>query len=410
MINPTTQKIILDNGLTLLLTKSKKYDSVSIKFAIKTGSINDPKGKLGLSHMIEHMIFRIKSKDYENLAKLTKYNGIRYGALTNNISTIINARCLPNQIDIVLKLIHDGVIFNNYDAKEFEIEKNAVISEYHRAKKIPMRIIHNKIKNYIYGEKSVLTRNSLDSLDDNMNITLNDVIKHKKKYYVPNNMIVSITGNFNLENVKKKITKLFQHLKPKKVNLPKITTKNNNGIYDIEIDHFKKSCDLRVYLPFESKLKNVQTELRVLSSIIGIGKGSIMHQILRTKLGLCYSYNALVIDAGNKFGLKLEVNDINPEKLDFAQNELIKILNNIQDYYNDYDIKGNILFLKSELTYLLENVDKMNKAILSEELNKNKLNSIKTMKELENIDYNKIKNLNKYLKSKPLIFRLHPKK
>jgi len=199
------KKIVLANGLTVIY-KKKRGNSVVVEVMIKVGSNHEQKNERGISHFLEHILFegtttRPTNKDVSN--EIEKIGG-DFNAYTSNEKTCFYIKVLKKHFKIAVDVLAD--ILQNPLFKETDIkkEKNVVIKEIDMVNDEPkyhqwillQKLLFDKhpCRFPTYGDKKVIK-----------NLTRQKLIKFFKKYYVPNNMVISIVGD--VSNWKKEIKK-----------------------------------------------------------------------------------------------------------------------------------------------------------------------------------------------------------
>ena len=198
---------ILSNGLKIITTPMEYVNTISIHIIINVGLWDGSPISNNKAHYIEHIIAseivdKIVSKD------ILLYN---YNASTYNEKTEYYINCLKNNFDIVLKKILEIFydIFNNYkiNAKIFERERDAIIKEHTNDLLSDDNIIMNELlkllfpKSYLHIDDKLLLKNT-------KKISIDDLEKFIKTYYIPSNTIISISGNLTNKN---KIVKLIKN-------------------------------------------------------------------------------------------------------------------------------------------------------------------------------------------------------
>jgi zinc protease len=204
--DPKYKLDILSNGLKIITTQMDYVNTISIHILVKVGLWDGMPISNNKAHYIEHLIAseivdKIVSKN------ILLYN---YNASTYNEKTEYYINCLKNNFDMVLKKILDIFydLFNNYkiNKKIFDREKEAVIREHVNDLLSDDNIIMNELlknlfpKSYLHIDDKLLLKNAKKQ-------TINDLEKFINTYYIPNNVIISISGNFNNKN---KIVKLIK--------------------------------------------------------------------------------------------------------------------------------------------------------------------------------------------------------
>lgn len=261
----------LPNGLTVILNPDHTTQSVFGAVAVNTGSKNDPEDATGMSHYLEHLLFKgteeLGTWNYEKEKPFLDSIRIKYDELAiaktevekkeiqqkiNDLSIKASEFAMPNEFDKLLKSIGSTdinattnsdltIYFNTFPShqiekwlslyahrfenpvfRSFQSELEVVYEEKNRAMDDRQRVIFESFmkefyKNHPYGE-----RDNLGKIEHLKNPSLNKMYEYFNKYYVANNMALILCGNFNSEEVKPFIREYFSQLKQKEVSKPVI--------------------------------------------------------------------------------------------------------------------------------------------------------------------------------------------
>lgn len=207
----------LENGLRVLIAPNNKETKVMLDVVYFTGSLNDPQGKSGLAHLLEHLAFKgtqnIKGEEFQR--RLDKYT-LRSNAVTNHQATRYLNVLRPDQDAIAQMLYLEAermnhlVIKQEYVAPEIEIVKR---EREVRMDKAPALMVDRLLKN-LYGEQS-FGRMPIGSLEEIKAIQLPEIIEYYQTWYAPNNAALIITGKFDKDAVLKQVDETFSPLPAK---------------------------------------------------------------------------------------------------------------------------------------------------------------------------------------------------
>ena len=194
-------KILLNNGLTIILEKTNS-NSVTLGVCVKTGSNNEEDKHRGISHFIEHMIFEgTKNRTAQEIVKEIEGVGGEFNAFTDHEITFFYAKVLGKFFDKALNVISDIIKNSIFEEKTVEKERKVILEE--------MNLWYDDPKAYqwILFQKALYKKHPSKYPVIGFEKTLKrikrkDIVNYFEKYYVPNNMVVIITGNFdnNTEN------------------------------------------------------------------------------------------------------------------------------------------------------------------------------------------------------------------
>lgn len=212
----------LANGLKVILLENHKAPVVTVQVWYRVGSRNEAWGKTGLSHLLEHMMFKgSKRFSAEQFVRIIEENGGNNNAFTSHDYTAYFVNMSADRVAIPLELEADRMRNAIFDEKEFVTEKNVVIEERR------LRTIDNP-QSYLH-EQTVATAYQVHPyhwpiigwMEDLQRITLADAIEYYNRFYTPANAFLVIVGDFSRQELLPKIEKSFGHL-------PKTMTPNQD--------------------------------------------------------------------------------------------------------------------------------------------------------------------------------------
>ncbi len=212
--NVKVEKEVLPNGLEVLLIPNPNTPVMSFQVWVRTGSRNERPGITGISHMLEHMMFK-GSKNYgpEEHARIIKENGGEVNAFTSEDKTVYFDNISPTKIDLVAKLEADRFMFAKIDPKAFASERKVVYEE---------RLM--SVDNSPFGKAFELLQ-ALTFLahpyhwpvigwpSDILAYTAEKVRRYYEERYNPSNVFIVVSGGFNREAVMATLKKYFSSWK-----------------------------------------------------------------------------------------------------------------------------------------------------------------------------------------------------
>ena len=204
-----TEKV-LPNGLKVLLMENHKSPVVTIQIWYRVGSRNERLGKTGLSHMLEHMMFK-GTKKYGNkqFSQIVQRNGGNDNAFTSHDYTAYFENFAADRIGLALDLESDRMHNLLINDKEFLSEREVVKEERRmRYENDPVRSMEEQMMSVAFSAHPYQWP-VIGWMSDINNFTREDLYNHYKTYYVPNNATIVVVGDFNTNNVFVQIEKYF---------------------------------------------------------------------------------------------------------------------------------------------------------------------------------------------------------
>ena len=209
----------LENGLTLIGEEIPYLKSISLGIWVKAGSIIETKENSGVSHFIEHMLFKgTKNRSSKELAREIDNLGGILNAFTSKECTCFYVKLLDEHIDIGIDVLSDMILNSCFDKKDIEKEKSVILEELKMYEDSPDDLSYDLLLENIYKDHS-LGMNILGDRNTLKNFKRENILDYYNKYYVPNNSVISICGNFNFEEIVEKIKDKFKTWEAKEASI-----------------------------------------------------------------------------------------------------------------------------------------------------------------------------------------------
>lgn len=375
------------NGITLAVTRMEGYESVAFNIFVKTGSVNESEGFYGISHYIEHMLFKGTSKrDAYQIAKELDSLGANVNAYTDCEETTYFTKSTNDNLEACVEILSDMFYHSTFDAKEMKREKKVVCEEiamynddaYSKSELLINSILYNGTN---YAKDVAGTKQSVRA------ITKENIKKYMSKFYTPQNTIVSFTGNITTKQAEKLMEKYFlseynltlkDEVKSNNFAMPKLLKTN---IQNQTIKLYKDNEQANICISYKAlnQYDSRKYALNILSSALGRGMSSKLFQRIREKLGLVYnissacSYNI----AGGDINIHFATSTKNaPLALSAIREEIDELIKSGLTENEFLDAKNNMLStlkLSFENTSginvsVCKNIKNYNRAITKEEL------------------------------------------
>lgn len=286
------QKTQLKNKTNLYLVPLENTKAVTVLVMYPVGSRFEAEKMNGVSHYIEHLMFKGTKKRPSTLTLTREIDrlGAEYNAFTSKEYTGYYIKTDAKYLKTALDILSDMLLGSKFDAKEMEKEKTVIVEELRMYKDNPIMNIENVFEELMFDgcplawdiggtEKHVLSYKRAD------------VLKFKKKYYNPENTTVAVAGNTDDNTVKliekyfgsnKNGTKLDKKFKPAKFGS---VTKSKR----LKVEH-KKTDQAQLMLGFPGFHHNHKSSpaLSVLNTILGGSMSSRLFIQIRERRGLAY--------------------------------------------------------------------------------------------------------------------------
>jgi predicted Zn-dependent peptidase len=364
-MRPVYNKTVLENGIRVLSETIPSVPSVSIGIWINVGSRDEKAKENGVSHFIEHILFKgTKKRSAKQIALALESIGGILNAFTGREQTCYYAKALDEHSEEALDVLSDILLNPLFDPKDFQKEKGVIIEEIKDAEDSPADFIFDLFVQNLWGDNS-FGRPIMGTVKSVLSLERNEVLNYMSKNYVPPKIVVATSGNLD----HRKLTRIVESKLtfPPKADPPMVKAPNIGQPSTLEGTPPKSGkktvvkreiAQTHICLGFPGfHFKHPQKyPALVLSNILGGGMSSRLFQIIREEKGLAYNVYSFIDffkDAGI-FGIYLGTNQKQVKgAIELVLKELAKIKNNrlsLTELENTkYHLKGNLI-LSSEST------------------------------------------------------------
>lgn len=280
-------KYTLSNGLRVVVEYIPTVRSVSFGIWVKTGSRNETKDNNGISHFIEHMLFKgTEKRTAKDIADLFDGIGGNVNAFTAKEYTCYFAKVLDEHLPLAVDALSDMFFNSQFDKGELAKEKNVILEEIAMYEDTPDDKVHDEASRASYGDHPLAY--SILGIKDRLEEMGSDTLKnYMKERYTIENTVVSVAGNVEeaalLELLESHFGGFSNH-----AETPAPETAAFQGQY---IFYKKKTEQNHICMTFPG-LSNKDKQLYamiLLNNALGGGMSSRLFQEIREKRGLAYS-------------------------------------------------------------------------------------------------------------------------
>ena len=297
------QKTTLDNGLRILTATMPHTHSVSICIFIGVGSRYEAEAEAGISHFIEHLLFKGTQKRptaREISAAIEGVGGILNGG-TNKELTVYWCKVAQPHFPLALDVLVDILLHSKFDPEEIEKERQVIIDEIGLSKDFPSQRVDMLIDELLWPNHP-LGRDIAGSKESVAAIPRDMMLDYMASQYLPDNTVVTIAGNIQHREMVTAVSQAMgnwtnsqprsQYSAYKEQPAPRLCIETR----DTEQAH------LCLGLPGLSLLHSKRFTLDLLNVILGEGMSSRLFTEIRDKLGLAYSIHSYIehfLDSGS---------------------------------------------------------------------------------------------------------------
>lgn len=301
LFNPQT--FTLANGLQVIVLTNKRAPIVKQILLYKAGSIDEPEGKSGIAHFLEHLMFKgTKNISGAELDKINDKVGADQNAQTSRDYTLYHQEVTKSDLESVMKLEADRMVNLLLDAKDVEDERPVIVEERRmRIDNVPKSILieammYNFFRNHRYRIPIIGWEHEMEKLSQA------DARDFYNKWYAPNNAILVLSGDITVDEAKPLVEKYYGSI-PKR-DLPERLTlvepDHRGVIEDIRLssDRVQEPTFYRMYAaPGLRENMKAAFALDVLEQVISDGANSLLYDSLVTKQKVASSVSASYSDS-----------------------------------------------------------------------------------------------------------------
>lgn len=292
------ERIQLKNGLRVVIEKIPTVRSVSFGIWVKTGSRNETPNNSGISHFIEHMLFKGTERfSAKEIAEQFDAIGGNVNAFTSKEYTCYYAKVLDEHLPIAVDVLSDMFFHSKLERDELAREKNVILEEISMYEDTPDDMVHDLVSQAAYGEHPLAypilgTEGHLLAMDSS------HLSQYMKEHYTIDNTVISVAGNVD-ERLIELLERHFGHFDNHGTDSP-LTVPAFNG----ELLYYEKATEqnhICLSLPGFATGDDLQYAMVLLNNAIGGGMSSRLFQEVREKRGLAYSvysYHSSHADSG----------------------------------------------------------------------------------------------------------------
>lgn len=331
------KSIKLDNGLEVLMVKTRTQPIVTIEIAVKNGSYTQTPENCGLSHLYEHMFFKgnVKWKSQEEYNKRIRELGIIYNGMTSNESVRYYFTLPSKNIDEGLEFMSYAIMDPLFDSVELEKERNVVLNEFDRDFSVPFYKFYQTADSVMY-EKYFYRKNTIGFKNVIANATREQMYEIKNKYYIPNNCALVIVGDIDFDKTEKSVKKYFERWEKGKdvqFDFPShpLLEKNKKFIIVDKVATTKYLLSFRA--PNFDGNSNEPYALDLLSDYLSLTSSKLYKDLVESGLVYNYYVGYSGLKDGSEFSFYLDLRGENIDTVKKILFEHIKKLNT-PDYYD----------------------------------------------------------------------------
>ncbi|HOW59429.1 MAG TPA: pitrilysin family protein [Candidatus Omnitrophota bacterium] len=290
-----------ENGLRILTVPMVNRDSAGVAIWVKTGGRYESKKLSGISHILEHMLFKgTQRRTIRQIKEEIEGVGGVLNAFTGEEATCYFSKILKPYYPRALDVLSDMVLNATIPSDELAKEKTVIIEEIKMYRDLPSQHVHDLMGELLWPNQP-LGRSLAGTPETVSQMTRSDILGYKRNYYHPSNILVSVSGNVDHEEVLESVASIYGKCQSKKISVflrsESSQAKPRTHYYE------KKTEQTHLVIGFHalSRMHPDRYKLGLLHVILGANMSSRLFEEVREKRGLAYEIKSNIAayhDAG----------------------------------------------------------------------------------------------------------------
>ncbi|MGA9184284.1 MAG: pitrilysin family protein [Candidatus Acidiferrales bacterium] len=281
-------KEILPNGLAILTEPMEHVHSVSVGIWVRSGSRREPAELNGISHFIEHMVFKgTRRRSAEDIAREVDSVGGMLDAFTSKEMVCFNSRVLNEHLPKAFDVLADMVLEPKFAEEDIEREKSVILEEIRMTQDNPEDLVHELFTQNFWAPHA-LSKPILGTPETVSSFSQETLRKWFGKWYAPNHLVITAAGSLMHESLVELVAERFGKLastgngtaEAKPTPAPHVTLRTKHELEQVHI------CIGVPALPMADRRRFA---VSVMNNVLGGGMSSRLFQNIRERQGLAYA-------------------------------------------------------------------------------------------------------------------------
>ena len=345
---PTVNKTVLDNGVRIVSMRMPHVRSVSMGVWVHVGARDETDAESGLSHFIEHMIFKGTARRTAfQIAKEFDAIGGQTNAFTSMEHTCYHARVMDTQLGTMVDILSDIFLNSAFDGREVERERPVIFQEIGMVEDTPEELVHVMMGPAFWGAHP-LGRSILGSRENILGFDSRTIKGFFRRLYQPDRIVITVAGNVEHHRFVERVGSVFSSIPVGNGFAPRSAPAAGSGIKlkhrDLEQTH------LCLGMNGVSVTDARRFAASLLNTIFGGNMSSRLFQIIREERGLAYSIYSFLTSYADT-GMVGVCTAVDPKDLGISIELIVKEIRRLKRELVSVDVledakeftKGNLL-------------------------------------------------------------------
>ena len=282
------RRTVLPNGLIVLTERMDHLRSVAMGVWIKSGSRCEPAETNGISHFVEHMLFKgTRSRSAQAIAREMDSIGGNLDAFTGKETICFNVKSLSDHVPVALDVLADLVLHPTFAAPDIERERSVILEEIKIDEDNPDVLVHELFtqsfwKGHPLGKPILGTRETVKNFNRDI------LFDFYHRVYAPKNILITAAGSLEHDHIVRLIRERFEDLQ-ERGPLPSDQVPTSSAPIILKNKESLEQVHITVGVPAYPLAHDMRFALYILNTVLGGGMSSRLFQNIREKQGLVYS-------------------------------------------------------------------------------------------------------------------------
>lgn len=281
-----------NNGLRLVVNQMSSLMSVTMGILVHTGASVESDKEDGISHFIEHMMFKgTKKRTAFKISDEMDRIGAQMNAFTGKDLTCYYAKSTTGHAEEAFEILADLFLNSTFPEDEMSREKGVIIEEINMNEDTPDDLCLDLLSRAFFGERGY-GRNILGTHKNVAGFNKSDIAAYMDEHYIPDNIVISMAGNIDISLAEEMVSKYFSGLEQKRCKRKDIAVslKGKSLVKPKKIEQ----VHIGIAYPTVKRYDKLYDATQIMNVIFGGGVSSRLFQTVREKLGLAYTVYSYV--------------------------------------------------------------------------------------------------------------------
>jgi predicted Zn-dependent peptidase len=284
----------LPNGLRVVTKRLENTQAATVLILVRAGSRFETKQINGISHFLEHMFFKgaKKYKTAREVSETIDNIGGDFNAFTGKEYVGYYVKAAASHLDTSLDVLSDMLIHATFDSAEIDKERGVIMEEYNMYQDTPTYQIGWDFEQLVFGDQP-MGWDQVGTRDVIMGLPRDEFVAFKQSLYVPKNIVISVAGNIQHEDIIEKVKRYFAELQAAEPTRDQAVLLPLNTAKRVFLRERKtEQSHICIGFPQVSEPEKDFWATKVLSVALGSGMSSRMFMNVREDKGLAYYINS----------------------------------------------------------------------------------------------------------------------